>query len=68
MRWATLKILQIAVSTRVWCGIRTIICCATAFVGRLRVHGADEKSKKESVNEEDARAEHVACAFAVEGV
>jgi hypothetical protein len=25
------------------------------------VHGADEKSKKESVNEEDARAEHVAC-------
>ena len=27
----------------------------------MRVHGADEKSKKESVNEEDARAEHVAC-------
>jgi hypothetical protein len=65
MPGATLKILPIAVSTRSTSGFRTIIFGATAFVGRLRVHGADEK---ESVNEEDARAEHVACAFAVEGV
>ena len=58
MRWATLKILPVAGSTRSTSGFLTIIFGATAFVGRFRVHGADEK---ESVNEEDARAEHVAC-------
>ncbi len=59
MRGATLKILPIAPATL---GILvTIICCATAFGGRLRVHEADETCKKESVNEEDVRAEHDAC-------
>ena len=59
MRGATLKILPIAQATL---GILiTIICCATAFGGRLRVHEADETCKKESVNEEDVRANHDAC-------
>ena len=59
MRGATLKILPTAKATL---GILiAIICCATAFGGRLRVHEADETCKKESVNEEDVRAEHDAC-------